>query len=206
MTNWNIREHRTIGMWLQILMFMGNMEWNVMMPRPNDQSRADPDEHEHSLRKGKGKVHGKRGKWFGNWIEQNGPDIMKDGVVRRILSSDMCMFRRTHGKLWRIWDHRHRTEWMIHYEGYGGSCSVWNGTEPQVADENCCSLAAVRAEEYMWVCVCLFVCDVWSENVHLLDGQVYVMLLHQTDWVPQYVIFIMAYCPSWTLWHSVCWQ
>ena len=63
---------------------------------------------------------------------------------------------------------------MIHYEAYGGSCSVWNGTGPLVADQNCCSLAAVKAEEYICVCLCLCV---MSENVHFLKGNVHVMLL-----------------------------
>ena len=46
---------------------------------------------------------------------------------------------------------------MIHYDAFGDSRSVWNGIGPQVAAQHCCSLAAARAEEYMCVCVCLFV-------------------------------------------------
>ena len=100
-------------------------------------------------------VYRKIWKWFGNEIARNGPDIIKADVVRTILNSDMRMFGRTHGKLWRIWDYGYPVERMIPYDGYGGPRSVWNGTGSWVADQNCCSLDAVRAAEYMCVRVCL---------------------------------------------------
>ena len=68
--------------------------------------------------------------WFGNGNGRNGSDIMKAEIIWRILNGNMCMFGRTHGKLWRIWDYGHPMEWMIPYDGHGGSCSVWNGTGP----------------------------------------------------------------------------
>ena len=78
----------------------------------------------------KGKVYRKRWKWFGNGIAGNGPDMMKPDVERRILNGSMGMLGRTHGKLWGIWYYWHPMEWMIPYDGHGGSCSVWNGTKP----------------------------------------------------------------------------
>ena len=48
-------------------------------------------------------------------------------------------------------------EWMIGYDGYRGSCSVYRGTKPYVADQNYSSLVAVRVKECMRVCDCLCV-------------------------------------------------
>ena len=37
-------------------------------------------------------------------------------------------------------------EWMVHYDRYGGSCSVKKGTGPYFTYEKCCSLDVVEAE------------------------------------------------------------
>ena len=62
-----------------------------------------------------------RKEWFGNGIYRNRAEIMKAVVPSSILNTDMDMFGRTHGKLWRIWDYVHLMEWMINYDGYGAS-------------------------------------------------------------------------------------
>ena len=65
-------------------------------------------------------------------------------------------------------------EWMIHYDGYGGSCSLQKGTEPWFGYQNCYSLNAVTAlGVHVYLC-CL--CDVQSENVHLLEEHVHVIM------------------------------
>ena len=132
----------------------------------------------------KGKVYRKRGKWFGNGNARNEPEILKADIARRILNGDMGMFGRTNGKLLRIWDYGHPMEWMIYCDGYGGSCSVWNGTGPQVADQNCCSLAAVTEEEYMCVCGCL--CVMCSVRTFICwTGMCMSCCFYRSDWVPK---------------------
>ena len=80
-----------------------------------------------------------------------------------------CHWNGSHG------DYRDPMEWMIDSDRHGGSCSVYKGNGLHFSYQKCGSLDAERAGG-IYACLCLFVCLVQSENVHLLDGNVFVML------------------------------